>query len=210
MAPQDSELGLVKRAAAGDQEALERLLFAYYDRVRALLERKLPVSFQGIISEEDIVQQTFMQAFLDIPTFEPRGSHSFYRWLATIARHRLLDAIKAQRSARRGGDRQAAGGAAHNGSESIFDLLALLPGTEHTASQSVAGHEAQAAVQVALAGLKDDYRRAIHLRHIEGRSVAEVAKTMNRTPRAIHNLCHRGLKELRAVMGSSSQFLTKK
>jgi RNA polymerase sigma-70 factor (ECF subfamily) len=81
---------------------------------------------------------------------------------------------------------------------------------ERTPSRSAAGHEAVRAVQVGLAGLKSDYREALRLRYIEGLPVAEVAARMDRTERAVHMLCHRGLQCLRAAVGRSSQFLSSK
>ncbi len=86
----------------------------------------------------------------------------------------------------------------------LLDLVAV---DVHTPSQSVASHEA---VQVAMAGLKDDYREALHLRYITGLPVTEVASRMNRTDRAVQMLCHRGLQKLRAALDRSSAFLSKK
>jgi DNA-directed RNA polymerase specialized sigma24 family protein len=41
-------------------------------------------------------------------------------------------------------------------------------------------------------------------------SVAETAARMSRTERAVHMLCHRGLEQLRDVLGRSSRFFTRK
>ncbi len=37
-----------------------------------------------------------------------------------------------------------------------------------------------------------------------------VAGIMDRTDRAVHNLCRRGLEELHVVLGRSSKYLTRK
>ena len=88
-------------------------------------------------------------------------------------------------------------------------LVDLLAGPRRTPSQSIARHEAVGAVRVALTGLTEDYREALQLRYVQGLPVAEVAETMKRTPRAVHNLCRRGLQELRAALGRSAQYLTR-
>jgi RNA polymerase sigma-70 factor (ECF subfamily) len=206
----EDDLGLIDRAVAGESAALERLLLAHYDRLAARIARRLPADLRATVSEEDILQQAFIAAFGAIGSFEPKGARSFYRWLCTIAEHRLQDAIKAQRTAKRGEGRAAASAKAPAGDDSYDDLIDLLAVESRTPSRSVARHEAAGAIRVVLAALKEDYRRAIELRYIQRLSVAEVAGIMNRTERSVHNLCRRGLKELHAVMGRTSQFLTRK
>ena len=201
---------LIESAVAGDRSALERLLLGYYDRLARRINQKLPAFLRGIVTEEDILQETFIEAFQRITSFEHRGERAFYRWVATIAEHKLLDIMKAQQAAKRGGNQRKIDRPARGQDNSVDVLIELLAGPQDTPSRSAARHEATAAIQVALAALSEDYRRAIQLRYFEGLSPATIAKMMNRTPHAVHNLCHRGLKELRVVLGTSSQFFTKK
>ena len=62
---------------------------------------------------------------------------------------------------------------------------------------------------IRLAGLRDEHRRVIQLRYLQGRSVEEVAALMDRSPHAVHNLCHRAMRSLRAAMGRTSKYLTR-
>ena len=48
------------------------------------------------------------------------------------------------------------------------------------------------------------YEQALRLVHIEGRSVREVAEAMDRTERAIHGLCRRGLQMMREQLESTT------
>lgn len=210
MSQPQSEEELISRAVDGDQQALECLLFEHYDRLLAFIAKKIPASRQARISPEDVLQQTFVDIYVEIRAFEPRGPEAFFRWLSTIANHRLLDAIKAEDTAKRGGGRVAIHGGAQQTAESVVDLIDLLSAADMTASRIVARHEAAGALQVGLAGLQEDYRRAIQLHHIEGLEVAQVAEIMDRSPRAVRHLCSRGLEELRAGLGRVSQFLTQK
>jgi len=209
MGQPQTEDELISRAVGGDQQAFECLLFDHYDRLLAFLAKKIPASKQARISPEDILQQTFVDAFAEIRAFEPRGKeavHRFYRWLSTIANHRLLDAIKAENTAKRGGGRAGVAVGARQTADSVVDLIELLSGTDKTPSRIVARKEAAGALQVALAGLQEDYRRAIQLHHIEGLEIARVAEIMNRSPRAVRHLCNRGLEELRGGLGRVWQF----
>lgn len=207
MAQNVSETVLLSQAMAGDALALERLLLAHYDRLLRRVERRLPASLGSVVAAEDILQQAFIAAFQGIGQFRARGRWAFYRWLCTIAEHRLRDAVRAQRSVKRGGGAEAVLLAPD---DSIDQLIELLAAPRHTPSQSVARHEAMAAIQSGMAAIKDDYRRALELRYGQGQTVDQVATLMNRTPHAVHNLCYRGLKELEAAVGRSTEYLSRK
>src|SRR5262245_14162617 len=103
-----AEPELVAAATGGDRASLERLLLAHYDRLAQRVASKLPPRLQATQAVEDILQLTFLQAFRDISRFEPRPDAGFGDWLAQIADNRLLDAIKHEVRAKRGGDLQRA------------------------------------------------------------------------------------------------------
>lgn len=210
MPPDPAESELVARAVTGDEHALERLLLQHYDRLATDVERRLPRTLRGVIAAEDVLQEAFIVAFRDIRGFTPRGPDSFYAWLATLTRHRLLDLVKAHRSAKRGGGRPAVETMPRAPDDSLASLLDVLCVSDRTPSRSAAGREALYAVQIGLAGLKSDYREALRLRYLVNLPVAEIAARLNRTERAVHMLCHRGLEQLRAVLGRSSQYLSRK
>lgn len=216
MAPQDSpqrtelpaEAALVAAAVAGDGVALERLLLASYDRLARQIETKLPPRLQATQAVEDILQQTFCQAFRDIRRFEPRGEASFATWLARIADNRLLDAIKQHDRQKRGGGRQRVEAGEHD--SRILALLDWLPADDTSPSSVVARGEAIQALSVALASLPDDQREAIRLRILEGKSLDETAAAMERTPDAVRGLVHRGKRQLQSILGRASLWLRTK
>ena len=70
MADAERDTDLVERAVGGDQAALERLLLSYYDRLARRMARRLPAGLRATVSEEDILQQTFIGAFDGIERFE--------------------------------------------------------------------------------------------------------------------------------------------
>ncbi len=71
---------------------------------------------------------------------------------------------------------------------SVADLVNLLSAGTHTPSRSVARHEAVGAIQNAIDQLPEEYRRAVQLRLLEGKSLEETAQLMNRGPRAVQGL----------------------
>lgn len=161
-----------------------------------------------MLAAEDVVQQAHIEVFRRIAGFEWRGPDSFYRWLATIALSRLRNAIRHQTSIKRGGGWTPVGPFAGNFEESAVELLDLLAGPDETPSRCVARSEAALAVRSALAELPEDNRRALWLVHFEGCSAKAAAAQMGRTERAVHGLCHRGLKLLRSHLRSATRFLS--
>lgn len=193
-------------AAAGDRLALERLLLAHYDELALRIRPKLPTRLQSTQAVEDILQQTFMQAFRDIRRFEARSDASFGDWIGRIAEHRLLDAIKEHDRQKRGGDMQRVENSPFD--SCLTPLLDWIASDDPHPSSEAARGEALQALQVALAGLEADQRDAIRLRLLEGLTLEETAAKLGRTPDAVRGLVHRGKIKLRDAMGRASQWLS--
>lgn len=202
------ESSLAARAAAGDTVAVTLLLADSRERLRSHLEKRIPSDLRSTIGAEDLIQDTQVKIFRHMETFEAQGNDSFYRWMATIALRLLRNAVKAQRTLKRGGGHHAAGWAS-TPEGSIVALLDLMSGTEKSPSQNAARLEAVDAVAEGLELLPADYRQAVRLVYLEGRPVADAAQLMGRTPRAIHNLCHKGKERLREILGSASRYLSR-
>jgi RNA polymerase sigma-70 factor (ECF subfamily) len=199
---------LASRAIRGDQNALKVLLTNHRAAIRQRVAYRVPEWFRGTIDPDDVVQEACIDAFRNIAGFQWRGADSFDRWFLTIALRRLRDAIKRQRSIKRGGGRAPVGARMLGFDDSMVALLDLLAGPGRTPSQSVARHEAVEAVQSALADLPEDYRQAMYLVHLEGHSIAAAAQTMQRTERAVENLCYKAKLRMREFLGSRSRYLS--
>jgi RNA polymerase sigma-70 factor (ECF subfamily) len=201
MCDDDTVGGLVAKATQGDRVALQQLMALHASELSDFVARKLPPSRRALVDADDILQQTFVDVFRDIRRFEPRSDRSFLAWLKTIADHRIQDAVKALNRIKRGGEfRQIRFVSSPSTSCSMAELVELLSAGSHTPSRSVAGHEAVKAVQDALRQLPDDYRQAVELRLLEGRSLEETAAVLDRSPRAVQGLVDRAKKKLRAAL----------
>src|SRR5436190_709453 len=91
----ETDADLLPRAVAGDREALAALLERHGPAVRVRLRNAIPVRWQSVLSIDDVLQQTYADAFLDIERFDPAGSATFATWLKTLANRNLIDAIRA-------------------------------------------------------------------------------------------------------------------
>jgi RNA polymerase sigma-70 factor, ECF subfamily len=209
MSGETGEDARVRRAIAGEPLALEGLLLDYYAPIASRVEQLVPASLRSILGVDDLVQETFAEAFRAISSFVPAGPGAFAAWLGTIADHRALDAIRAQKAAKRGGGWRKLEAAPMANAGSIAALVDLIAVSERTPSRSVSGREAAAAVHVALAGLRPEYRDALRLRYLLALPVAEVAGRMGKTESAVHKLCARGLQQLRESLGDAGRYLSR-
>lgn len=199
----------VQRAIAGEPLALEGLLLDQHAMIAARIEQQVPASMRAALGVDDLVQETFTDAFRAIGSFSPAGPGAFAAWLGAIADHRVLDAVRAQRAAKRGGAWRRVdvdAGADPDAMAALIDLVAV---SERTPSRSVSGREAAAAVQAALSSLRPEYRDALRLRYLLALPVAEVAARMEKTESAVHKLCARGLQRLRESLGDAGRFLSR-
>ena len=96
------------RAAQGDVAAREAIVTAFQPRVRELVHRELQHDFRkhhrwilAAFSTGDVVQEVFLSVLAGIATFDGDGDDAFARFLATLVKHRLVDAVRHHEAGRR-------------------------------------------------------------------------------------------------------------
>ncbi|MBI5764807.1 MAG: sigma-70 family RNA polymerase sigma factor [Planctomycetes bacterium] len=209
MDPSDTTTDAVHRAIAGDQVALTLLLTTHRRDVRDYVAGRIPSNLRGGIDADDLVQEAYAEVFRHIGGFESRGADSFGRWVRTIALRKLRDAIKTRGADKHGGAKMQVHAAAPGVGESVVVLLDLMAGDEKSPSRCAAGREAMEAVRAALSLLPEDLQQAVSLVYLQGLTVKEAASGMNRTERAVHNLCYKAKARLRELLGTESRFLSR-
>ncbi len=135
----DEENRLITCAMSGDEAALEQLLLAIYDDLHRLISSKLPAKLQATVDADDILQMTCAEAFRDIGQFQPGEPPAFFRWVAAIAEHRLIDAIKLVGRKKRGGDFRQLRAAQQAQTDTVADLFELLSGGERAPASTPPG-----------------------------------------------------------------------
>jgi RNA polymerase sigma-70 factor (ECF subfamily) len=84
----DTEPGLIEEARQGDRSAFGELVRRHYDNVINIVYR-----FCGDVQlAEDVAQETFIRAWINLPSFEPRSS--LRNWLYRIAVNAALDVLR--------------------------------------------------------------------------------------------------------------------
>jgi RNA polymerase sigma-70 factor (ECF subfamily) len=161
---------LIRAAQAGDRAAFGRLYCRYARMVHGIALAQVRSQ-----DADDVVQEVFVRALDQVHTL--RDVHAFGGWLASIARHLLVDMIR--RAAPR--------------SEPAEEPWAR--GSQHDRLEA---HRALEAIRA----LPDAYRDTLMLRLVEGMTGPEIAERTGLTPASVRVNLHRGLKMLRERLES--------
>lgn len=188
---------LISRAVTGDEDSVRRLLVLYHPRLRGRLLKQMDATMKARIEPEDLLQQVYLEAFRAIGSFHYEGPDSFLRWLFTILDRKLIDEHRALRAECRDVRREIPGSAPGGMNTTYVDLLSRLSGHGSTASQLIRKNEALAVMMACVASLPEHYQQVVRMRFLEGRSVSDVAKALDRSIGSIHMICHRALVQLR-------------
>lgn len=200
----DAEDELVRRAVGGDMSALTSLLEHYCGAVRAALS--IDQKWASVLDPDDVLQVTFLEAFLRIDKFKTEDSGAFLGWLNRIAQNNLRDAVRELSAVKRSPPGRRIGAGDPQDSTSL--LLANLGMTTTTPSRSAASAEVSAAINNAIALMPADYGTVVRLYDLEGMPIGDVAAAMGRTAGAVHMLRTRAHEQLREILGSDSAFFS--
>lgn len=175
----DGAWALVKASQDGDMRAFGDLFDRYYDVVfRYVLFRMGDRTLA-----EDITQETFVRALRRITSVSYQG-RDIGAWFVTIARNLIFDHVKSSRYRLE-----------HTTSE-IIELSPSMNGPEQQVLDGATNDELLRCVRK----LNPDQQECIHLRFLQGLSVAETARMMDRNEGAVKALQHRAVRRLAQLL----------
>lgn len=183
---QDSEstFQLLERANAGDGVALEALFARYLRPLQRWASGRLPPWARGANETQDLVQDTLLNAFKRMGSFEPRREGAFQAYLRQAVMNRIKDELRRTRV---------------RPSTATFDEL----DHEHGASplEDAIELETFERYEAALARLRDEEREAIIGRVELGQSYEELAASLGSpSPDAARKTAARALVRLAEEM----------
>lgn len=193
----------IAAAVGGDADALTSLLHHFGPAVERTLQIN-PV-WQPVLEKSDVMQVTYLEAFLRISSFDPNRADSFEAWLRRIAQNNLRDAIRGLERQKQPQPRNRVRPANHQ--DSMVGLYEMLEAQSGTPSRQVRRDEACQVLESAIRLLPDRYGEVVRRYDLEAQSIQEVAEALDRSPGAIHMLRARAHERLRQHMGSSSDYL---
>lgn len=181
-APEGAEGGtwsLVKASQEGDMAAFSELFERYYDVVfRYVLFR-----MNDRTLAEDITQETFVRALRRISSVTYQG-RDIAAWFVTIARNLIFDHVKSSR---------------YRLESTTADMVDLSPSTSGPEQQVLDGATHDELLRC-VHKLNPDQQECIQLRFLQGLSVAETARLMDRNEGAVKALQHRAVRRLAQLL----------
>ncbi|MFH1748301.1 MAG: sigma-70 family RNA polymerase sigma factor [Planctomycetota bacterium] len=201
-----SDDNLLEKAASGDPDALGTLLEQYAVRLRGQMSGEVPPRWRSVLSIDDILQETYIDAFLDVCGFDYRGEGSFFAWLITLAKRNLLDAIRMLEADKRGRNKRRI--EPRDNDEHFGILYEQLAYSRGTPSHDIRKKEAGASLRNAIEQLPPTYRKVVEMYDIQGCGIDVLAEALERKPGAVFMLRNRAHRFLRKYMGRASQYLS--
>lgn len=170
---------LVRAAQEGDMAAFSELYERYYDVVfRYVLFRMNDRNLA-----EDVTQEAFVRALRRIGSVTYQG-RDIAAWFVTIARNLIFDHVKSSR---------------YRLESTTSDMIELSPSTHGPEQQVLDGATNEELIRC-VRKLNPDQQECITLRFLQGLSVAETARIMDRNEGAVKALQHRAVRRLAQLL----------
>jgi len=168
---------LVSRILAGDEDAVREFYTSFVGKINSYLEKRLPETEDIEAFSHDI----FLEAIDSLPLFE--GKSSLKTWLYKIAHNKLVDWYRKKKI------------------NSL--ILSQLPFLEIVAQEvyepefQYEKNKLRDKIEYTLRSLSSKYRQILRLHYEEQKSVKEIAKIMNVSPKAAESLLFRARAEFK-------------
>lgn len=168
---------LLRRAQAGDHQALAELFEPFRDRILRIARVRIGTRLATRVDPEDIVQMTLVNAWQHLGTFDASKPHLLVNWFAVIAENCIRDEVKKGRSGKRDVNLEVQIETLRpNGGSTV---AIPIPGPSGTPSQYVSAQETAEIYDRCLSELPEHYREIILLRQHADMSWIQVAERLN-------------------------------
>jgi RNA polymerase sigma-70 factor, ECF subfamily len=178
------DMVLVSAAKNGSTRAFEALVERHAQKILSVAQRVT----HSREDAEDIVQQTFQQAFMHLQKFE--GRSSFSTWLTRIVKNEALMCLRTNRRKNTISLDESA-----SGEEAAYALQ--IPDLGPSPERSCSEQERERILSIAMSDLTPGIRTAIQLFELEERSIKESAQIMGVSVSAVKSRVLRGRRKLR-------------
>ena len=170
---------LAARAALGDRAAFERIYNLLVDDLYSYIRGQC----RNETVAEDLVANVFLKAWRSAKGYRP-SSHTFRRWIFTIARNEVRDFWRA--------------------SQRTPPMVEFDISDERQPEPESDPVEVRRLVQQALATLTEEQRQVVVLRYFSNKSHEEIATILGKREGAVRAQLMRALRQMRKVMGDAT------
>ena len=195
--------GLLRRAKAGDREALGLLLELYRNYLELLARMQIGRRLRGKVDAADLIQETYLAAYRDFGRFRGKTEPELLSWLRQILAYNLSDMVRRYCGAQRR-DIRLERRLGEELEQSSRTLEGGLVACASSPSQRAVRREQAVLLADALRTLPADYSEVLFLHYLQGLTFPEVSRRMGRTLDSVKKLWVRALARLRQNMGGAS------
>lgn len=180
----EDEAGLVRRATAGETEAVRQIIKTHNQRLYRLVRAVV----RSNTDAEDVLQEAYLRAFASLDSFQ--GESSLSTWLSRIALNAALMRLRAQKRLKR---------IAPMLGRAEAEIIPF-PQSSSTADPErvVAQRQLLHLIEKVTDALPDAFRLVFVARVIEDLSVEETAALLDLPPATVKTRLHRARKLIRA------------
>ncbi|MFC4410304.1 RNA polymerase sigma factor SigW [Chungangia koreensis] len=178
----------VKQVLKGDYDAFTEIVELYQDKLYQVCYRMLGNRHEA----EDIAQEAFVRAYINIHTFDQK--RKFSTWLYRIATNLCIDRIRKKKP-----DYYL--DAEVRGTEGLT-LYSQVAADEELPEEELMKMELQDRVQYEIGRLPDKYRSVIVLKYIEELPLLEISEILDLPLGTVKTRIHRGREALRKQLSN--------
>jgi RNA polymerase sigma-70 factor (ECF subfamily) len=183
--PQSDEI-LIKSIAVGDQAAMRSLYSQHNDRVLRFIARFVTDASRA----EDLVSEVFIDVWSQADRFE--GRSQVLTWILSIARHKALSALLAQRRRRV--------------AELDDTAMEMIVDPADTPEQTALNQDCGAQLRTCLAQMSREHREIIDLVYYHEKSVEEVANIIHMPRNTVKTRMFYARKRLAQLLSTHRDF----
>ncbi|MCC7012491.1 MAG: sigma-70 family RNA polymerase sigma factor [Planctomycetes bacterium] len=190
---EDATQDVLARARVGDRAAIEQLITAELDHLRAFLRVRAGSALRAHEASVDLVQSVCREALADLAHFEFRGEAEFRRWLFLHAERKLADRGRFWARDKRDPRHE------RRGQTTDGDMSAALEHWDRTLSSPSEDAVARESLERILAGFKQlppDQRAVLIQSRFMRASTADIARARGCTAAYVRTLLSRAIARL--------------
>ena len=186
-------------AVAGDEQALVDILREVEPELRIFVQRRIAQRLNPLFDADDVLQVTYLEAFVRVVDFRGEGEKPFKSWLFRIAENNLMDAVRtSERQRRMPPDKRV--GIMDDCNDEYKRLIDQLTSGNSTPSRTLTREEYRKLLDASLEQIPHDYAVAVKLVELDGLSTEDAATAMNKSIGAVKMLRTRGRERLKEIL----------
>lgn len=198
--PKDDTAKLLMRVERGERGAIDHLFERHRAGLRRMVAARMDNRLARRVDASDVVQETIVEAYRQLPQYLQSRAVGFYPWLRQIGVNRLKDLHRKHVvSGKRTVDREV-NDALHLSADAVHNLTHQFISREPDPAARIVENEAVVQLREAISRLAPNELEIIVLRHVEQLSVVEISDVLGIATGTVKSRHYRTLVRLREIL----------